>query len=390
MKTIKILGVACLCALAIGPVSAQWWQKNLETLPQKKGYIPGSFCFHDYKSALMGKKVGLVVNHTSGFKGIDLIDTLIRQGVQVEKIFAPEHGFRGKAEAGQYLSNGRDEKTGIEVISLYGKNKKPSPENLSNLDVLIFDIQDVGARFYTYISTLKLVMEACAENNKVLIVCDRANPLGFCVSGPILESSYTSFVGAFPVPVVHGLTVGELARMAVAKNWFSQARKLKLQIVKCRGYRHADTLFPEKAPSPNLRTPLSILAYPSLCLFEGTSVSVGRGTAFPFEVFGCPDSAFGPFSFVPEQKTDGSPPPLFAGQTCYGFRLNMDSVRSCFDTRFVRIAYQRSAHKELFFNAFFSKLAGNETLMKDVKSGRPYKESLGPYMKERKKYLLYP
>ena len=384
------LGFFILLNLLSGQAFGQWWKQNLEDLPRKKGYIPGSFCFSDYLAGLKGKKVGLVVNHTASFRGTALTDTLISMNIKVTRIFAPEHGFRGKAEAGQYLSNGRDDKTGIEVVSLYGKNKKPSPDNLADLDVVLFDIQDVGARFYTYISTLKLVMEACAENGKELLVADRANPLGFCVAGPVLEMPHSSFVGVFPIPAVHGLTIGELAGMAKSKGWFNQADKLKMRVLKCKGYRHSDTIFPEKCPSPNLRTPLSILAYPSLCLFEGTGISVGRGTDFPFETFGYPDSAFGPFSYIPVQKTEGSSPPLFSGQTCYGFRLNFDSVQSCFDTRFIRLAYLRFPRKDLFFNSFFTKLAGNTRLQEEIQTGRFSKPDLSAYLRERKKFLLYP
>jgi uncharacterized protein YbbC (DUF1343 family) len=371
-------------------VFGQWWKQSLESLPQKEGYLPGSFRFSAYVENLKGKRVGLVINHTASFNGVDLVDTLLSQGIKISRIFAPEHGFRGKSEAGQLISNGKDEKTGIEVISLYGKNKKPSPQHLQDLDVILFDIQDVGARFYTYISTLKLVMEACAENKKKLIVLDRANPLGFCVSGPVLEEGFNSFVGVFPIPVVHGLTVGELALMAKEKGWFKKSKKLKIKVIPCEGYRHKDTIFPEKAPSPNLKTALSILAYPSLCLFEGTKISVGRGTDQPFEIFGYPDSSFGPFSFAPEPKIPGATPPLFSGRKCYGYQLTIDSIRSCFDTRFVRLAYLKSGKDSLFFNSFFPKLAGNDKLKKEIQLGENQDFELSDYLAERKKFLLYP
>jgi uncharacterized protein YbbC (DUF1343 family) len=386
-----------ILVLCMGSFSISWaqnpkikWDEKLELIPQKPGYKPGSFLFENYVDVLAGKKVGLVINHTASFRGIDLVDTLLRLGIKIEKIFAPEHGFRGKAEAGQWVANGLDEKTGISIISLYGKNKKPGREAMEGIDVLLFDIQDVGARFYTYVSTLKLVMEACAENGVKLYVMDRANPLGFCCEGPMLEKRFASFVGAFPIPVVHGLTVGEIAKMAKSKRWFSGASRLKMKVIPCQGYQHKDTIFPEKAPSPNLQTPLSILAYPSLCLFEGTKVSVGRGTDFPFEVFGLPDSAFGPSVFFPKHQILSASPPLFCGKKCFGYRLTIDSIRSCFDVRFLSLAFQRSGRDSSFFNPFFSKLAGNSWLKEKIERNEPVHFNLKSFLKERKKFLLYP
>lgn len=361
----------------------------LSEWPAKADYVPGSFRFAEYLPKLKGKKVGLVVNHTSRFRGVHLVDTLLAQGIQIRQIFAPEHGFRGDKAEGVKIDHSTDARTGISIVSLYGKNKKPSPAQLADLDVVLFDIQDVGARFYTYISTLKEVMEACAEQGKPLLLCDRFNPLGFCSGGPILDLKHQSFVGAFPIPIVHGLTMGELARMAVKKQWFQQARKLKLEIVPCLGYRHADTLFPEVPPSPNLRTPLSILAYPSLCLFEGTNWSMGRGTGFPFEVFGYPDSTCGTFRFRPGRADSTAPKPVHHGQWCYGERLSPDSIRSCFSLRFLIRAYQHRPQDPAFFNPFFYKLAGVDGLQEAIRAGKELEFDLGDWEKERRKVRLY-
>ena len=392
-KNLSLISVCLLFLsinLSIQKANGQWATNPLSTLPQKAGYKPGSFRFDEYEKDLKGKRLALVVNHTSQFKGISLVDTLLKRGHTISKIFAPEHGFRGTADAGQLISSEVDKKTGILVVSLYGKNKKPGKEMLEDVDVVLFDIQDVGARFYTYISTLKLVMEACNENKKMLLVLDRANPLGFCVEGPTLEKGLESFVGAFPIPVVHGLTIGELAMMAKKSGWINHGKRLKIKVIPCEGYAHKDTIFPELAPSPNLTTALSILAYPSLCLFEGTTLSVGRGTDFPFQVFGKPDSLFGPFIFTPKHRITNSPPPLFVNKKCFGYLLGLDSIKSCFDTRFLRFAYNKSGRDSLFFNTFFDKLVGNKWLKKSIQTDNEIIFDNKSYIARRKKFLLYP
>lgn len=377
-----------------GNLNAQQAVRNLlaplEAWPLKTGYVPGSFRFGEYLNQLKGKRVGLVVNHTSRFRGVHLVDTLLAQGVRIERIFAPEHGFRGDKAEGVKIDHSTDSRTGIAIVSLYGKNKKPSPAQLADLDVVLFDIQDVGARFYTYISTLKEVMEACAEQGKPLILADRFNPLGFCSGGPILDLKHQSFVGAFPIPIVHGLTMAELARMAVKKEWFKEAKKLKLNVVPCLGYRHSDTLFPEVAPSPNLRTPLAILAYPSLCLFEGTNWSMGRGTEFPFEVFGFPDSACGTFRFRPARSDSSAPKPVHNGLWCYGERLQPDSLKSCFSLKFLIRAYRLRSGDPRFFNSFFYKLAGVDYLQEAIQTGKEPEFDLGEWEKDREKVRMYP
>jgi len=361
-----------------------FWRTRLDSLPQPAAYIPGSFVFSDYDSLIRNKRVALVVNHTAEFRGKHLVDTLLSRGINIRKIFAPEHGFRGTADAGETIKNGTDGRTGLPLISLYGKTKKPSAEMLSDVDLVLFDIQDVGARFYTYISTMKLVMEACAEQNKDFIVCDRANPLGFCTGGPVLKAKYRSFVGAFPIPVVHGLTVAELALMARSRHWFHYAPRLKLHTVKCRGYQHSDTIFPARSPSPNLRTPLSILAYPSLCLFEGTNWSVGRGTEEPFEIYGFPDSLSGTCKFHPAKGQ------VHGEKLCYGTRIEPDSLKSCFSLKFISDARKRRAADPNFFNSFFIRLAGSNKIRAMIERGEEFREDLKSWNKLRSQYLLYP
>jgi hypothetical protein len=381
---ILLLAAATFCQPSLAQTSADFWQQPLELLPQSPDYLPGSFRFADYDSLIKDKRIALVVNHTAEFRGTHLVDTLLKRGVKIVKIFAPEHGFRGTAAAGETILNGLDARTRLPLLSLYGKTKKPTPDMLSDVDLVLFDIQDVGARFYTYISTMKLVMEACAEQGKVFLVCDRANPLGFCFGGPVLKPKYISFVGAFPIPVVHGLTVAELARMAQARRWFKKAGELKLHHVKCAGYRHSDTIFPALPPSPNLRTPLAILAYPSLCLFEGTSWSVGRGTDFPFECYGYPDSLAGEFRFRPAEKQ------LHGGKQCFGMRITPDMLKDCFSLQFLLDARRKRPADSSFLNPFFNRLAGGKALASCIRNNKEFKDELRSWEKLRQSFLLYP
>lgn len=375
------------------PAKAQWWAQPLEKLPQKAGYVPGSFRFAKYVPGLTAKRVALVVNHTAQWNGKSLVDTLLSQGVEIKKVLAPEHGFRGTAEAGETVNSEKDAKTGLPLLSIYGKTKKPTPEMLADVDVVLFDIQDIGARFYTYISTMKLVMEACAEQGKQCIILDRANPLGQGCAGPMLENK-TSFLAAFPIPVVHGMTVAELAKLAKAKSWFNKAESLDLKVVLCEGYHHNDTIFPEVAPSPNIRTPLAILGYPSVCMLEGTKASVGRGTHFPFEVFGLPDPAGGTFTFTPLRKNPTYPKPLYDSVLCYGSRLTPDSLDGLFSLKFVLSLWERTGKKSDFFSPFFDTLAGNTWLRSQIQTGevrkKKNKRSLREFERLRKRFLLYP
>lgn len=360
----------------------------------------------EYLPSLAGKNVGLVVNHTSivGLKQTHLVDTLLAKKIKVTKVFAPEHGFRGMADAGEKINTETDQKTGLPIISLYGATKKPTPEHLKGLDVVIFDIQDVGARFYTYISTMHYVMEACAELGIPVIVLDRPNPNGFYVDGPILEEKHKSFVGMHPIPVVHGLTVGELAQMINGEKWLNKGIQAKLTIVPCEGYTH-DVLYqlPIK-PSPNLPNMESVYLYPSVCFFEGTIMSLGRGTDKPFQVYGHPEFSIGDYEFTPKAVPGAQNPPL-KNQKCMGFELQEYGQDYFAQTRSLNLDWLIQAYQyfkeqgkgETFFTSFFEKLAGTSKLREIIINGTNTHESretwtkeLEKYLTMRKNYLLYP
>ena len=351
-----------------------------------------------YVSDLKGKSVALVVNHTSTIGKTHLADSLLSLGIKIKTIFAPEHGFRGTADAGEHVANGIDKKTGLPIVSLYGNNKKPSAAQLEGIDVVIFDIQDVGARFYTYTSTMHYVMEACAEQSKKLLILDRPNPNGHYVDGQVLDKKFASFVGLNPVPVVHGCTVGELAQMINGEGWLSGNEKCNLQIVKCLGYIHSTSYNPLIATSPNLPNLQSMLLYPSICFFEGTDVSVGRGTDKQFQVIGSPNPKNGSFTFTPEDKPGAKNPPQ-KGKLCYGEDLSqIDARKQAFTLKYVIDYYQKSDNKAKFFSSpsFFDKLAGSDTIRKQIIAGMTekqirasWKADLDKYKTTRKKYLLY-
>ncbi len=355
-----------------------------------------------YLPKIQNKNVAIVANHTSLLGGKHLVDTLLSLNVNIKKIFCPEHGFRGNIEAGELINSHTDTKTGLPVVSLYGGNKKPRSENLQDVDVVIFDLQDVGVRFYTYISTMHYVMEACAENNIPLIVLDRPNPNGFYVDGPVLDLKNTSFVGMHPVPLVHGLTVGEFAQMINGEEWLAGKVKCALEVIPCAGYTHSQTYTLPVKPSPNLPNQLSVLLYPSLGFFEGTTVSVGRGTDFPFQVFGYPSYPQKQFKFKPVEKVGASVNPPYKGKTCYGVDLRDFSVdyfigRKSINLEWLIYTYRTYPNKEKFFNNFFRNLAGTPLLRKQIEDGlsaEAIRESWQPdkekYKKIRKNYLLYP
>ncbi len=352
-----------------------------------------------YFPLIKDKKIGMVVNQTSVVEGQHLVDFLLSQKQQVVKVFAPEHGFRGKADAGEHVKDAKDTKTGLPVISLYGKNKKPSAEMLKDIDVVIFDIQDVGVRFYTYISTLHLVMEACAENNKPLIVLDRPNPNGDYVDGPVLEPKFKSFVGMDPLPIVHGLTIGELAKMINGQKWLKNGLQCNLTVVKMNHYSHKRFYDLPIKPSPNLPNYQSIRLYPSLCLFEATNISVGRGTTIPFQIYGYPDKSAGAFSFTPKSIPGMSKHPKFENQTCYGADLRDNISARTFTLTYLLDTYYHYKDKENFFlkNNFFDKLAGTDELRHQIEANLTEDEirlswqtNLTAYKKMRKQYLLYP
>lgn len=363
----------------------------------------GASCTEEYFPLLKGKSIALVVNHTSQINGVHLLDTLLNSGLHVKKVFAPEHGFRGEAGAGESCNNGMDTKTGIPIISLYGNKFKPLPADLKGIDVVIFDIQDVGVRFYTYISTLHYVMEACAENNVPLIVLDRPNPNGHYIDGPILKPEFRSFVGMHPIPLVHGLTVGELAGMINGESWLANSKICKLTVVKVRNYTHKMLYQLPINPSPNLTCMAAIYLYPSLGLFEGTCISVARGTAAPFVAFGHPGLSEGTFSFVPMSIPGKAMNPPFEGDTCFGYNVKT------FGLEFVKLyghiylewllgCYQALGDKSNFFiPGFFDKLMGTSSIREMIIAGKSsddivnsWHADLMVYRDLRKKYLLYP
>ena len=358
----------------------------------------GAESIEKYLPLLENKSVGLVVNHTSMVNGQHLLDLLLEHKVDVKKVFAPEHGFRGEADAGAHIDNSKDGKTGLPIISLYGSNKKPSKEQLTDIDVLIFDIQDVGVRFYTYISTMHYIIEAAAENDIPLILLDRPNPNGNLVAGPVLEPAFKSFVGMNPIPVVYGLTMGELANMINQEGWAAD-KKCDLTIIPCENYTHTSTYSLPVKPSPNLPNDQAIRLYPSICFFEPTQISVGRGTDLQFQVIGGPDKNLGPYHFVPQDKP-GAHNPVNEGLDCYGLDLSqMDTGKIGFDLSFLFDFYAKFSNKEKFFTneKFFNLLAGNDWLIKDLKAGKSLAEvetrwqpALNEFKSLRKKYLLYP
>ena len=358
---------------------------------------------------IKGKYISCVVNQTSVIGKTHLVDSILSTGVNVVNIFAPEHGFRGTEDAGATILNSKDTKTGLQVISLYGSNKKPQWNDIADAEIIIFDIQDVGARFYTYISTLHYVMEACAENKKQLIILDRPNPNGFYVDGPVLEKEFSSFVGMHPVPIVHGMTIGEYAQMINGEKWLANGVQCDLKVIPCKNYDHKKYYEVKIPPSPNLKSMKAIYLYPTLCLFEGTNVSVGRGTDNPFELFGSPylENYFkNNITFTPITKP-GSKTPPFMNQQCYGFEyssMDLLLIRNGISDQGLGLtdlitSYRSFSEKDKFFlpNNFFNKLAGNDELMQQLKAGLSageiqlsWQDDLMVFKEIRKKYLLYP
>ncbi len=354
-----------------------------------------------YYPNIKAKTIGVVANHTSQIKGVHLVDTLLAKGVDIKRIFAPEHGFRGKHGAGKTIVDQKDKKTGLPVFSLYGSNKKPTAKSLKGIEAMVFDIQDVGCRFYTYISTLHYVMEACAEQDIPLIVLDRPNPNGYYVDGPVMEKQFQSFVGMHPVPIVYGLTIGEYAKMINGEGWLKDGITCPLKIVKNKGYTHDTRYKLPIAPSPNLPNMDAVYLYPTLCLFEGTKVSVGRGTPWPFQVIGMPGFPKGSFTFTPESIPGKAEDPKHEGRKCKGFKLNSFAKEFIKGSKEIYLYwltgfYQATKEKDEFFNSYFDKLAGTDKLRKQIKQGKSvseikksWQDDLKAYQKTRKKYLLY-
>jgi uncharacterized protein YbbC (DUF1343 family) len=365
-----------------------------------KDPVPGASRIELYRELIEGKAVAVVANQTSMTGQTHLVDNLLFIGTDIRVIFAPEHGFRDLADAGETISDGRDPVTGIKLVSLYGKHFKPTTSDLAGIDIVIFDIQDVGARFYTYISTLHYVMEACAENNIKLIVLDRPNPNGFYFDGNILDTAYSSFVGMHPVPVVHGMTVGEYAGMINGEDWLKGGMKCGLTVIKCKNYNHKTYYELPVKPSPNLPNQNSVYLYPSICFFEGTNLSLGRGTSFPFQVFGSPELPDRGFSFTPESVAGAKNPPLL-GKKCFGTdlrdALNKKIVpRPYVNLEWVIEAYNDFPDKDKFFTSYFDVLAGGPILREQIRKGMTarqirdtWKDGLERFSVVRGKYLIY-
>jgi uncharacterized protein YbbC (DUF1343 family) len=365
--------------------------------------IPGAWQTSEYFPLLKGKRIALVGNHSSLIRDVHLADSLLSAGFDIKKVFSPEHGFRGHAAAGEYVQSGIDQQTGLKVISLYGTNRRPSANDLSDIDLIIFDIQDVGVRFYTYISTMSYMMEEAARQKIPMLILDRPNPNGHFVDGPILEKSQASFVGLHAIPVVHGMTVAEYAQMVNGEGWLGNRLQCELHIVKVDNYSRDNWYELPVAPSPNLPNMTSIMLYPSLCYFEGTTVSLGRGTDFPFQVYGHPDlpKEVFPFSFRPESRSAAPNPPL-KDKLCFGENLQTEKPEQLqsiarLDLSHLLKAWQHFPDKSKFFNNFFDKLAGTTKLREQIQEGKSeseirdsWKNDLDAFKALRKKYLLYP
>lgn len=392
---------------------------KLEEILLSNTVLTGADNHKSYLPLLKNRKIGILTNQTGTVKDITIlsessvedeltiqtfeskielkhvVDFLIENEVNVQKIFAPEHGFRGTADAGELIKDGKDSKTGLPIISLYGNNKKPTPEQLSGIDVMLFDLQDVGARFYTYISSLHYLMEACAENNIPLIVLDRPNPNGNIVDGPTLEMENKSFVGMHPIPVLHGMTIGEYAKMINGEKWLNNGIQCDLTVIECLNYdRNKPYSLPVK-PSPNLPNDKSINLYASLCFFEGTNVSVGRGTDKQFQIFGSPFLKNMDYSFTPKPNL-GAKDPLHNGKVCYGRDLSEVENVNRLELKWLIEAYQNTPDKTKFFNNFFIKLAGTSKLQQQIEQGlseveirKSWEKDLEAFRKTRDKYLIY-
>ncbi len=375
---------------------------SLVYIAKAQEIIPGARQLNEYLPIIRGKRVAVVANHTTLVGSRHLVDTLLSAGIRIQKIFSPEHGFRGDYEAGEHVNSYTDKKTGLPVISLYGGSKKPKASDLTDVDWVIFDLQDVGVRYYTYISTMHYVMEACAENRKPLLILDRPNPNGFYVDGPVLDTNFRSFVGMHPVPLVHGMTIGEFAGMINGEGWLKGKLRCELTVIPCLGYTHSMTTALPVRPSPNLPNHLSVLLYPSLGLFEGTVVSVGRGTDYPFQVFGYPNFPDKGFRYIPVEKKGASLNPPYKGTQCYGIDLRNYSVNYFLDRKAIVLdwiiyAYNNYTDKDKFFNSFFNLLAGTAELRKQIELGltpdeirASWQNGIESFKVIRKKYLLYP
>lgn len=376
------------------------WLAVLQATAQVKN---GADRLEELFPLLENKRISLVVNQTSLVQNVHLLDTLYNKGVHITQVFAPEHGFRGDADAGEFIKNGKDYRTQVPIISLYGKNKKPQPSQLQQTDIMIFDIQDVGARFYTYISTMFYVMQACAENNKELIILDRPNPCDY-VDGPVLDMKYKSFVGILPIPILHGCTIGELAQMINGEGWLGNNLQCPLKVITIEDWKHGQPYSLPVKPSPNLPNDQAIALYPSLCPFEGTSVSVGRGTDFPFQIIGSPTTKNLKFRFMPHPMKGSDKHPLHQDTYCYGLNLSSEkNIPKGFSLQYVIQFYNyfqnltKHAEKDFFTRPhWFDLLMGTNQVRLDILKDKSeeqirsaWQKKLNQYKEIRKKYLLY-
>jgi len=366
---------------------------------QETDIIVGAGQPQEYLGLLRNKRVGLVANHTSRVHQTHLLDFLISEQITVEAVYAPEHGFRGEAAAGEEIRNGPDGKTGVPIISIYGNRTKPTNTQLEGIDIMVFDIQDVGCRFYTYLSTLHYIVEACAENCIPLVVLDRPNPNGDYIAGSVLKNEYRSFVGMDPVPVVHGCTMGEMALMINGEKWHNAENECEITVIPVKGYTHDTHYSVPVPPSPNLPNDRAIRLYPSLCFFEATSVSIGRGTPFPFQVIGYPDKRFGSFSFTPVEVPGVAMNPKQEGKVCYGEDLRQLKEIPRFTLSYFLQYYHRFEDESEFLvrENWLSLLSGDDRLIHAIRKGmseqeitEQFQSDLETYKKIRKKYLLYP
>ena len=388
--------------------------------PRTAAIVPGAERMEAYLPLLKGRRVAVFANNTSLVKNTNLVDTLVKRGVRITVIFGPEHGFRGTADAGAHVENGIDAATGIPVVSLYGKKQRPDTDDLKNVDLMLFDIQDVGARFYTYISSLQEYMISALENAKPLIILDRPNPNGFYVDGPVLDPKFKSFVGMQPVPIVYGMTIGEYATMIAGEKWLTPKANAQYEqykhggaagknsahfmVIKCSGYTHKSRYLLPVKPSPNLPVIQSVYWYPSTCLFEGTALSEGRGTEKPFQLFGHPSLPHHLASFTP-RSMPGAGSPKWKDRVCYGWDLSgspervLKEVNGRIQLKWLLEAYQLFPQKDSFFlnnGSNFNRLAGNDVLIRQIREGKTeedirksWEAALSQFKKIRKKYLMY-
>jgi uncharacterized protein YbbC (DUF1343 family) len=405
-KYINLFSVACfwiLLSLIVFSRNLGYSQLNSnpfkEYTHKKKKLMLGSERFDLYIDSLINKRVAIVGNQTSVIGNTHLVDTLLSLGITIDRVFSPEHGFRGNADNGEKVDNEHDVKTGLEIVSLYGNNRKPSKAQLENIDLILFDIQDVGTRFYTYISSLHLIMEACAEKGISMIVLDRPNPNAHYIDGPVLEPQHKSFIGMHPVPIVYGMTIGEYARMINNEYWLKDSMKCNLYVVPCKYYSHKMPYTIRIPPSPNLRSQLAVCFYPTLCLFEGTTVSIGRGTDMPFEVYGHPKFPESDFQFTPKPGVGSKKPPN-EGKLCYGVDLKLLGLPELTQLNLDWIIEAKSllGDSNVFFDqpSFFDRLAGTSKLREQIMNKTPeeeirlsWEEGIEKFKRIRRKHLLY-